>query len=197
MNVCSVLITSLDYLNPPSELRPVTRIEGSERSKLKVPPPPHFSPKITVSSLGCTLLLLLLSSLLTPIFILHFHPHTLSLFIHHSFWSVALCSSVSTSTSTPLQKDEGFLSLAGPMVRVLLALPQHCVVCRHHLEGTSLQMSLEQDGNYKLRFLKSILFFPSIWKGIRCKCRRKKICWFFCIFQSNTLPLKVFSWQQC
>lgn len=40
MNVCSVLINTLDYLNPPSELRPVTRTEGYERSKINAPPTP-------------------------------------------------------------------------------------------------------------------------------------------------------------
>lgn len=54
MNVCSVLITPLNYINPPSELRRVTRTEGSAESKVK--PPPSHPPRIPVSSLNSSLL---------------------------------------------------------------------------------------------------------------------------------------------
>lgn len=40
MNVCSVLISTLDYLNPPSKHMPVTHTKGSERSKIN----PHHIP---------------------------------------------------------------------------------------------------------------------------------------------------------
>lgn len=71
MNVCSVLITTLDYVNPPSELRRVTRTEGSERSKVK--PSPLLPPNITVSSLNYSLLSIFAR---TPSFSPHLHPQS-------------------------------------------------------------------------------------------------------------------------
>lgn len=67
MNVCSVLITPLNYINPPSELRRVTRTEGSAESKVKPPPLPRHPPQIPVSSLNSSLLFIFACSpTLTP-----------------------------------------------------------------------------------------------------------------------------------
>lgn len=56
MNVCSVLITPLNYINPPSELRRVTRTEGSAESKVKPPPPnPRLLIKLQPSLHFCLL----------------------------------------------------------------------------------------------------------------------------------------------
>lgn len=44
MNVRSVLITPLNYINPPSEPRRVTATEGSEVSEVKPLPSHHKSP---------------------------------------------------------------------------------------------------------------------------------------------------------
>lgn len=70
MNVRSVLITPLNYINPLSELRRVTGAEGSEVSEVKpLPPPPSAPPpatlppsQIPVLSLNCSLLFTAASS---------------------------------------------------------------------------------------------------------------------------------------
>lgn len=52
MNVRSVLITPLNYINPPSELRRVTGTEGSEVSEVKPLPPPLPPPSPHPKSLS-------------------------------------------------------------------------------------------------------------------------------------------------
>lgn len=104
MNVCSVLITTLDYLNPPYELRPVTRTKGSERSKIK--PSPLLAPKIMVSSLNHSHLSIFPFS---PSFSLHLPPCGCSL---HPLFPSVCCSFVflSPCSSALLNREDGSLS---------------------------------------------------------------------------------------
>lgn len=149
MNVCSVLINTLDYLNPPSELRPVTHTEGYERSKIKAPPTP--------SSLLKHSLLIKLLSLPFPRVPALVHPPACLSFVTVSL--LLPCSSWKRRWFSPTV----WLNGPGPF-SITTAL-----CCGK--QGTSVQMKLEVDGNYRLGFLKSTLLFfsRSIWKAMGCK----------------------------
>lgn len=158
MNVCSVLINTLDYLNPPSELGPVTRTKGSERSKIK--PSPQFTPKISllIKLLSLPFLCICPPSISPP-------SNPSSSCVCCPFVSLSPCS------SARLEREDGsisplWLNGLGPL-SITAAL---CSV-KAAFQGTSAQMKLEQDGNYRLGFLKSMLLFfsRSIWRGMGCK----------------------------